>query len=185
MRNIFYLTIPKFSLFALFLKKPLTIFIAVPAIAVVPLYLMFFLVFVSCGSITKNKTSLEKETKKNKDLNSSSENTKFTLKDGYSFEPIDLTKPMVHGTEKYYNTKIVNTKEVIHEKTKDTTSVKESEKENLDLKDKHKETDNTWLIIGVVSVVVFSFFFFLFIVIVFMFVYFKNQIKSVTNFIPK
>lgn len=130
---------------------------------------MFYVIIIfsvfSCGSITKNKTSLEKETEKNKDLNTSNESSKFSIKDGYSFEPIDLSKPMIHGTEKYYNTKIVNTKEVIHEKSKDTTSVKENEKEKLDLNDKHKETDNTWLIIGV-SIVIMSFFLFLFIIII-------------------
>ena len=128
-------------------------------------YLLIILSFFSCGSITKNKTSLEKETEKNKDLNTSNESSKFSIKNGYSFEPIDLSMPMIHGTEKYYNTKIVNTKEIVHEKSKDTTSVKENEKENLDVNDKHKETDNTWLIIGV-SIIVMSFFLFLFIIII-------------------
>lgn len=49
MRNLFHLTIPKFSLFVLFIKKPITIIAAVPAIAVVPvinLYDAAFMLFI-------------------------------------------------------------------------------------------------------------------------------------------
>lgn len=117
----------------------------------------FILIFASlfligCGSVKKEKLSIDTEKEKETEINSSSNTARWINSSNYSLEPADLTKPMLRTnskgeTETFTNTKIVynntHTKEIV----KDTTAKKEKEKEKTEVDKSNKEKDNTMVIL--------------------------------------
>ena len=121
------------------------------------LLLLTALAFIGCGSITKDKTSLESETKS--DLNASKIDYKRFRDSSFILKPFDASKPMLIGKDTIYNVMIEqHYKDRVHI-VKDT--IHKLDTQVIELKDKHKETDNTSLFLGIASIIGF----FLFLVI--------------------
>jgi hypothetical protein len=126
---------------------------------------LFFvlIILVSCGSITKNKTSSETETEKTIDTRTNTLITENT--DSYTITPADLTQPIQFGGKTYTNTIIKYekankvTEEAKDEKVAEKVEIKESTKE--------KKTDYTNLILIVCAMFVIMFVIFL------LFIYFQ------------
>lgn len=121
------------------------------------LFLAFMLIFVfSCGSVKKDKKSIDIEKSSFTDTNSSSTTNRWIESANYTLEPVDLSQPILwtrNGkTDTIYNTKVIynntNTKETII----DTTKTQKKETEKVAVEEKHKETDNTFLILGIVGI---------------------------------
>lgn len=136
------------------------------------------LFLTNCGSVKKDKTSID--TEKENELNAGSNTARWINSNNWGLEPVDLSQPMIFTnskgeTETYTNTKVyhnnTHTKEIIH----DTIKVAEKEKTSVD--EKHKETDNTMLIIGIVVAVLVFFL----IVIIFIVWYFSKQFTATSK----
>lgn len=134
------------------------------------IFLAFILLFmVSCGSIKKDKNSIDIEKSSLTDSNSSSTTNRWIESANYTLEPVNLDKPILWShngkTDTIYNTKVIynntNTKETII----DTTKTQKKETEKVALEQKNKETDNTFLIIGIVG---FGFGFLFLLIVIFM-----------------
>ena len=115
----------------------------------------------SCGSIKKDKTSIETET--NSELNAGSNTARWINSNNWGLEPVDLSKPMIFTnskgeTETFTNTKVFHnntiTKEVVH----DTIVVKAESKQDIDLKNKETDNQNIWLMFfGLIIIVILIF----------------------------
>ncbi|UOX32425.1 hypothetical protein LXD69_10210 [Flavobacterium sediminilitoris] len=127
------------------------------------LVIISFVLF-SCGSIKKDKTNLKLESSSNEDSNSSSNTNRWINSNDYILEPVDLTKPMFWNNngkkDTVWNTRVINNTRYIKEEIKEDTNQIKKSNEKLSIDKKNKETDNTFLILGVFSA------FFLFIIIV-------------------
>ena len=109
------------------------------------------LLLISCGSITKNKTSSEIESEKTTDTRTSTLITENT--DSYTISPADLTQPITFGGKTYTNTIIK------YQKENKVTEVDENKKvaEKVEIKEttKDKETDYTnFIIAGFITFIV-------------------------------
>lgn len=144
--------------------------------------ILSLLFLTNCGSVKKDKTSID--TEKESELNAGSNTARWIKSDNWGLKPIDLSQPMTFTnskgeTETYTNTEVfhnnTHTKEIIHD------TIKVAEKEKISINEKHKETDNTMLILGIVGIV----FFFLLLVIVFIVWYFSKQISGISKIIEK
>jgi len=111
------------------------------------------LLLVSCGSITKNKTSSEIESEKTTDTRTNTLITENT--DSYTISPADLSQPITFGGKTYTNTIIK------YQKENKVIEVDENKKvaENVEIKEttKDKETDYTNLILIVCGMFIFMF----------------------------
>lgn len=134
--------------------------------------------FFSCGSIKKDKTSIETET--NSELNAGSNTARWINSSNWGLEPVDLSKPMIFTnskgeTETFTNTKVVynntHTKEIV----KDTISHNKQTKIEVD--DKNKKTDNTNLFLGIFGIA----FFLIFLFLIFIVIYFGNKISALKH----
>lgn len=150
---------------------------------IIPILSLLFL--TSCGSIKKDKSSVSSKSESTEDINSSSNTNRLTYSKNYTLEPADLKQPMLWNNngriDTLWNTRVIENNTTIREKIKDTTSVNKNEKQALRVEEKHKETDNTWLILGVVGIV----FLFFFMVIIFVVFYFSKQISGISKIIEK
>jgi hypothetical protein len=123
-----------------------------------------------CGSLKKQKESIEIETKN--DLNASKIDYKRFRDSSFIFKPFDASKPMLLGrdtlvnviVENHYRDRVQIVKDTIH---KTDTQIVEVEK-------MHKEKDNTKLLLGVAGIIAF----FLFVVILVVIFYFNAQLKK-------
>jgi hypothetical protein len=110
-------------------------------------------ILVSCGSITKNKTSSEIESEKETDTRTNTLITENT--DSYTISPADLSQPITFGGKTYTNTVIK------YEKANKVTEVDENKKvaEKVEIKEttKDKETNYTNLILIVCGMFIFMF----------------------------
>ena len=144
-----------------------------------------FLFLTSCGSVKKDKLSIDSKSELNEDINSSSNTNKLTYSKNFTLEPADLTAPMLWNNngriDTLWNTRIIENNTIIKEQKKDTTSVNKNEKQALKIDEKHKETDNTLLILGVVGIL----FLFFFLVIIFIVLHFSKQINEISKIIQK
>lgn len=111
------------------------------------IYILILMMF-SCGSVKKDKTSIETEA--SKQSNSGSNTARWINSNNWGLEPIDLSQPMTFTnskgeTETYTNTKVFHnntvTKEIVH----DTIVVKEEFKQDVDLKNKETDNQTVWL----------------------------------------
>jgi small neutral amino acid transporter SnatA (MarC family) len=120
----------------------------------------FFLILTSCGSVTKNKTSTDKES----ETDTRTETLSSNSLQSFSLEPVDLSKPITFGGKSYENTKIV------YLNSNTDTKVKEEKKENakevIEVKDKKQDESSMskWLPIIVIAVLSFVCFIILLIV---------------------
>lgn len=136
--------------------------------------MLLCLSLVSCGSLSKFKQASSEDT--NTEINSGKLTITGENSQNYILEPVDLEKPMLFRrngiTDTIFNTRLINnyTEKRIFEK--DTATAKVEEKK--DTTTKEKESDNTWLIIGIAG----AFLLFLLLVLcigfVFMFMYIKR-----------
>lgn len=139
-------------------------------------FLLLLLLSVSCGSIIKDKKSLDSEKESVTDSNASSATNRWINSSNYILEPVNLDKPILWNrngkVDTIYNTRVVynntNTKEII----RDTTSTKKKETEKIQVDQKQKKTDNTLLILGIIGIGLFLFL----IVILVGFFYLKNKV---------
>jgi hypothetical protein len=124
-----------------------------------------------CGSLKKQKESIEIESKN--DLNASKIDYKRFRDSSFIFKPFDATRPMLIGNdtlvnvivENHYRDRVQIVKDTIH---KTDTQIVEIEKMN-------KEKDNTKLLLGVSGIIAF----FLFVVILVIIWYFNAQLKKI------
>lgn len=139
-------------------------------------FLLLLLLSVSCGSIIKDKKSIDSEKESVTDSNASSATNRWINSSNYILEPVNLDKPILWNrngkVDTIYNTRVVynntNTKEII----RDTTSTKKKETEKIQVDQKQKKTDNTLLILGIIGI---GLFFFLIVILVGFF-YLKNKV---------
>ena len=108
---------------------------------------------LSCGSMKKDKSSTEIETKS--DLNASKSDKSTEVGGSVILRPFDYSKPIINGKDTIYNATIEK-----HYYTKDrvvfdTIAKKEDSKTDIDTK--HVERDNTTLFLGIAGIVCFLF----------------------------
>jgi hypothetical protein len=123
-----------------------------------------------CGSLKKQKESIEIESKS--DLNASKIDYKRFSDSSFILKPFDASKPMLLGrdtlvnviVENHYRDRVQVVKDTIH---KTDTQIVEVEKMN-------KEKDNTKLLLGIAGIIAF----FLFVVILVIIWYFNAQLKK-------
>lgn len=106
------------------------------------------LLMLSCGSVKKDKTSIETES--NKELNSGTNTARWINSNNWGLEPIDLSQPMTFTnskgeTETYTNTKVFHNNTTTTEIVHDTIVVKEEFKQDSDSKNKETDNQNIWL----------------------------------------
>jgi hypothetical protein len=124
-----------------------------------------------CGSLKKQKESIEIESKN--DFNASKIDYKRFRDSSFIFKPFDASKPMLLGrdtlvnviVENHYRDRVQIVKDTIH---KTDTQIVEVEK-------MQKEKDNTKLLLGVAGIIAF----FLFVVILVIIWYFNAQLKKI------
>ena len=115
---------------------------------------------LSCGSMKKDTTSTETESKT--DLNASTTDKSSEVGGSFILRPFNPSKPIINGKDTIYNATIEKhyyTKDRI---VKDTISKKEESKTDIDTK--NVERDNTKLILGIAGVI--TFFLFMFILVI-------------------
>jgi cobalamin biosynthesis Mg chelatase CobN len=144
------------------------------------------LFFIGCGSVKKEKLSIDTEKEKETETNSSSNTARWINSSNFTLEPADPLQPMTFTNAKgeketYTNTIIKNnnthTKEIVH----DSIAKKEKEKEKTEIDKSTKEKDNTMVIlIGFGMVLVF-----LLLVIVFLAWWFGKKINTIMQMLPK
>jgi hypothetical protein len=126
--------------------------------------------FFGCGSLKKQKGSIEIESKN--DLNASKIDYKRFRDSSFILKPFDASKPMLLGrdtlvnviVENHYRDRVQILKDTIH---KTDTQIVEVEKMN-------KEKDNTKLLLGIAGIIAL----FLFVVILVIIWYFNAQLKK-------
>jgi hypothetical protein len=126
--------------------------------------------FFGCGSLKKQKESIEIESKN--DLNASKIDYKRFRDSSFILKPFDASKPMLLGrdtlvnviVENHYRDRVQILKDTIH---KTDTQIVEVEKMN-------KEKDNTKLLLGIAGIIAL----FLFVVILVIIWYFNAQLKK-------
>jgi uncharacterized protein YceK len=118
------------------------------------------LLMVSCGSVKKDKSSIETES--NKELNAGNNMARWINSNNWGLEPVDLSQPMTFTNSKgesetYTNTKVfhnnTHTTEIIH----DTIAAKEEFKQDVDTKNKETDNNQIWLYFMMALVVVMLF----------------------------
>lgn len=147
------------------------------------LFIIIAVLFLTnCGSVKKDKTSID--TEKESELNAGSNTARWINSNNWGLKPIDLSQPMTFTnskgeTETYTNTEVyrnnTHTKEIIRD------TIKVAEKEKISVDKKHKETDNTMLILGIVGAILVFFL----IVIIFIVWYFSKQFTAILSSIQK
>jgi hypothetical protein len=103
----------------------------------------------SCGSMKKDTTSTETESKI--DLNASTTDKSSEVGGSFILRPFNPQKPIINGKDTIYNATIEKhyyTKDRI---VKDTISKKEEQKTDIDTK--QVERDNTTLFLGIAGVI--------------------------------
>lgn len=127
-------------------------------------------VLLGCGSLKKDKSSTETETKS--DLNASKIENMHEIGGGFTIRPFDPDRGMVVGKDTLYNTILekhyYDRTKVVHD-----TIVKKVEVKT-DIDTMHKEKDNTMLILGIAGIIGLVFLIIMFVVLW----YFNNQIKK-------
>jgi hypothetical protein len=126
--------------------------------------------FFGCGSLKKQKESIEIQSKN--DLNASKIDYKRFRDSSFILKPFDATRPMLIGNdtlvnvilENHYRDRVQIVKDTIH---KTDTQIVEIEKMN-------KEKDNTNLLLGIAGIIAL----FLFVVILVIIWYFNAQLKK-------
>ena len=126
--------------------------------------------FFGCGSLKKQKESIEIQSKN--DLNASKIDYKRFRDSSFILKPFDASKPMLLGrdtlvnviVENHYRDRVQILKDTIH---KTDTQIVEVEKMN-------KEKDNTKLLLGIAGIIAL----FLFVVILVIIWYFNAQLKK-------
>jgi hypothetical protein len=124
------------------------------------IYILAFLM-ISCGSVKKDKSSIETES--NKELNAGSNTARWIKSDNWGLEPIDLSQPMTFTnskgeTETYTNTKVFHNNTTTTEIVHDTIVVKEEFKQDANVTNKETDNNQIWLyfMVGLVVVLLFK-----------------------------
>ena len=115
---------------------------------------------LSCGSMKKDTTSTETESKT--DLNASTTDKSTEVGGSFILRPFNPQKPIINGKDTIYNATIEKhyyTKDRI---VKDTVAKKETVKTDIDTK--QVERDNTKLILGFAGII--AFFLFLIVLVI-------------------
>jgi hypothetical protein len=107
------------------------------------LTLLTALLLIGCGSVTKDKTSLEIESTKDTDTRTNTLITENT--DSYTISPADLNQPIQFNGKTYTNTIIKYEK--ANKVTNEGKVEKVVEKVEIEAKEKHVERDYTTFII--------------------------------------
>ena len=127
---------------------------------IIPIILMNF-VLIGCGSLKKDKTNTDIETKSN--LNASKLDYKRFRDSSFIIRPFDASKPMLIGKDTVVNVIIENHyKDRVHV-VKDTVVKKDTQV--IEIKDKKVERDNTKLILGVSAIIALFFLIIIFVLI--------------------
>ena len=124
------------------------------------LILITAFILLSCGSMKKDTTSTETETKTY--LNASKTDKSKEAGGSFILRPFNPSKPIINGKDTIYNATIEKhyyTKDRI---VKDTISKMETVETDIDTK--NVERDNTKLILGIAGVI--TFFLFMFILVI-------------------
>jgi hypothetical protein len=111
--------------------------------------LLIAISLLSCGSVKKDKTSIEIESKS--DFNASKIDLKRFRDSSFILRPFDATKPMLIGKDTIVNVMIENHYRDRWHIQKDT--IHKLDTQIVEIKDKHKETDNTTLFLGIAGII--------------------------------
>jgi hypothetical protein len=115
---------------------------------------------LSCGSMKKDTTSTETESKT--DLNASKTDKSTEVGGSFILRPFNPSKPIINGKDTIYNATIEKhyyTKDRI---VKDTISKREEQTTDIDTK--NVERDNTKLFLGIAGII--AFFLFLIVLVI-------------------
>jgi hypothetical protein len=123
-----------------------------------------------CGSLKKQKESIEIESKN--DLNASKIDYKRFRDSSFILKPFDATRPMLIGNDTLVNVIVENHYRDRVQIVKDT--IHKTDTQIVEVETKHKEKDNTKLLLGVAGIIAF----FLFVVILVIIWYFNSQLKK-------
>jgi hypothetical protein len=110
--------------------------------------------FVSCGSMKKDTTSTETESKT--DLNASKTDKSSEVGGSFILRPFNPQKPIINGKDTIYNATIEK-----HYYTKDRIvkdTISKMETVETDINTKNVERDNTTLFLGIAGVICFFLF---------------------------
>ena len=132
--------------------------------------LLIAISLLSCGSIKKDKTSIETESKS--DFNASKIDLKRFRDSSFILRPFDATKPMLIGKDTIVNVMIENHYRDRWHIQKDT--IHKLDTQIVEIKDKHKETDNTTLFLGIAGIIAL----FLFLVVLVILWYINKKISK-------
>jgi hypothetical protein len=133
-------------------------------------FILTIFLAVSCGSLKKQKESIEIESKN--DLNASKIDYKRFRDSSFILKPFDATRPMIIGKDTIVNTIIENHYRTAVQIVKDT--IHKTDTQIVEVETKHKEKDNTNLLLGIAGIIAF----FLFVVILVIIWYFNSQLKK-------
>jgi hypothetical protein len=111
--------------------------------------LLIAISLLSCGSVKKDKTSIEIESKS--DFKASKIDLKRFRDSSFILRPFDATKPMLIGKDTIVNVMIENHYRDRWHIQKDT--IHKLDTQIVEIKDKHKETDNTTLFLGIAGII--------------------------------
>jgi hypothetical protein len=134
------------------------------------IFILTIFLVVSCGSLKKQKESIEIETKN--DFNASKIDYKRFRDSSFIFKPFDATRPMIIGKDTIVNTIIENHYRDRLQIVKDT--IHKTDTQIVEVEKMQKEKDNTKLLLGIAGIIAF----FLFVVILVIIFYFNAQIKK-------
>jgi hypothetical protein len=123
-----------------------------------------------CGSLKKQKESIEIESKS--DLNASKIDYKRFRDSSFIFKPFDATRPMIIGKDTIVNTIIENHYRTAVQIVKDT--IHKTDTQIVEVDKMQKEKDNTKLFLGIAGIIAL----FLFVVILVVIWYFNAQLKK-------
>jgi Tfp pilus assembly protein PilP len=124
------------------------------------LLLITALALIGCGSIIKDKTNFESDTKS--DFKASKIDFKRFTDSSYILKPFDASKPMLIGKDTLVNVIIENHyRDRVHI-VKDT--IHKLDTQVIELSQKNKETDNTKLFLWIAGVI--GFFLFLVVLVI-------------------
>jgi hypothetical protein len=124
------------------------------------LLLITALSFIGCGSVIKDKTNFESDTKS--DFKASKIDFKRFTDSSYILKPFDASKPMLIGKDTLVNVIIENNYRDRWHIQKDT--IHKLDTQVIELSQKNKETDNTKLFLGIAGVI--GFFLFLVVLVI-------------------
>lgn len=134
------------------------------------LLLITALALIGCGSVKKDKTSTEIDTKS--DFKASKIDFKRFTDSSYILKPFDASKPMLIGKDTLVNVIIENHYKDRWHIQKDT--IHKVDTQVIEIKDKHKESDNTTLFLGIAGIIAL----FLFLVVLVIIWYVNKKIIS-------